>query len=228
MGAAGSAGAQVETDTPDTAEQHGASPPLPEYVPYETASEKKRVWEFTIAPYLMFPFMTGSLTLRNQPVEVNVNTGQILRALNWGIFLYFEARHPKFSLITDVFYASLGHGALLPASGRSADLSLQQLITDVLFLGRITSWFELGFGGRVNFIQSDLTAPEGMVLPAVNIDVRQTWFDPLVAMRFSVPFKDPHWRLGISFDFGGFALGSTYAWKVQPYGGYRLAGSGYR
>src|SRR5210317_1314207 len=62
-----------EVDLDDVAiKQLAAAPPAP----------RPKVWEFTVAPYLMFPFMTGSLTQANQTVDVNLNTGSIIKALN--------------------------------------------------------------------------------------------------------------------------------------------------
>jgi len=209
---------------PPTSEQAGTPDFSVSYVETESPPEKEKTWHFTVAPYVIFPFMNGSLTLANQTVDVNLKTGDILKRLNWALMLYFEATHPKFAIATDLLYMNLGQGGQLPVSGRSADLKMQQLAAEFVFLGRIVEWFELGAGGRVNFVQAGLTAPAGMVLPAVNLDFRRTWFDPLIAMRFSVPFKNDHWRLGLRADVGGFTLGSTYAWQVYPYGGYNFDG----
>ena len=202
------------------------------YVDREVPPEKQKKWHFTIAPYLILPFMNGSLTLPNPlpgqtdgvTVDVNLKTRDILKRLNWALMLYFEAKHPKFSIATDLLYMNLGQGGVLPASGQNAELRMQQLAAEVVFLGRIVEWFELGTGARVNFIQTDLTAPAGMVLPAVDIDFRDNWVDPLIVVRFSVPFKDDHWRLGLRADFGGFTIGSLYAWQVYPFGGYNFDG----
>lgn len=204
-----------EVDLDDVAiKRLAAAPPAP----------RPKVWEFTVAPYLLLPFMTGSLTQANQTVDVNLNTGSIIKALNWALMLYFEAKHPKWAITTDLLYMNLGHGGELPVSGRSADLTVQQLLAEVDFLGRIATWFELGFGGRVNFVQSGLTAPAGMVLPPIDLDQRHTWFDPLVVLRFSVPFKNDSWRLSLRADTGGFGLGSTYAWQAYTLAGYNFEG----
>jgi len=226
MSVAGAVNAQSEAAgvDPPTSEQAGTPDFSVSYVETESPPEKEKTWHFTVAPYVIFPFMNGSLTLANQTVDVNLKTGDILKRLNWALMLYFEATHPKFAIVTDLLYMNLGQGGQLPVSGRSADLKMQQLAAEVVFLGRVVEWFELGAGGRVNFVQAGLTAPAGMVLPAVNLDFRRTWFDPLIAMRFSVPFKNDHWRLGLRADVGGFTLGSTYAWQVYPYGGYNFDG----
>ena len=190
----------------------------------EKTADKPKIWHFTLAPYVIFPFMNGSVTLANRTADVNLNTGDILKRLDWFLTLYFEARHPKFTIATDLLYMNLGGGGQLPVGERSADFKMQQLAAEFVFMGRVAEWFELGAGGRVNFVQSSLTAPASMALPAIDLDLRETWFDLLVALRFLVPFENDHWRLAVRADFGGFALGSTYAWQVYPYGGYNFDG----
>jgi hypothetical protein len=216
---------------PPGSEQSGTPDFSVSYVETESPPEEKKTWKdkkwnFTIAPYLMFPFMNGSLTVADQTVDVNLNTGDILKRLRWFLMLYFEAKHPKFSIATDLLYMNLGQGGQLPVSGRSADFKMQQLAAELVVFGQLVEWFELGGGGRVNFVQSGLTAPAGMAPPAqaIDLDFRRTWFDPLIAVRFLVPFKNDHWRLALRADVGGFTLGSTYAWQVYPYGGYNFDG----
>jgi len=225
---AGAVHAQTEAAgvDPPANEQAGAADASVSYVETESPpeKEKEKIWHFTLAPYVILPFMNGSMTLANQTVDADLNTGDILKRLDWFLTLYFEARHPKFTIATDILYMNLGQGGQLPVSGRSADFKMQQLATEFVVLGRIVKWFELGGGGRVNFVQSGLTAPAGMALPAIDLDFRETWFDLLIAVRFSVPFKNDHWRLALRADVGGFTLGSTYAWQVYPYGGYNFDG----
>ena len=222
----GAAHAQSERDSvgPSTWEAAETSEASVSYVPSDSPHKEPRTWQFTLAPYVIFPFMNGSVTLANQTADVDFNTGDILKRLDWFLTLYFEARHPKFTVATDLLYMNLGDGGQLPVRDRDADFKMQQLAAEFVFLGRIVNWFELGFGGRVNFVQAGLTAPAEMALPAIDLDLRETWFDLLVALRFSVPFENDHWRLAVRADFGGFALGSTYAWQVYPYGGYNFDG----
>jgi len=223
---AGAVHAQTENAgvDPPASEQAGAADVSVSYVERESPPEKEKTWHFTLAPYVIFPFMNGSMTLANQTVDADLKTGDILKRLEWFLTLYFEARHPKFTIATDLLYMNLGQAGQLPVSGRSADFKMQQLAAEFVVLGRIVKWFELGGGGRVNFVQSGLTAPAGMALPAIDLDFRKTWFDLLIAVRFSAPFKNDHWRLALRADVGGFTLGSNYAWQVYPYGGYNFDG----
>jgi hypothetical protein len=227
----GMLGAQAASADPAEVEEAAAAVAEEGAATEAAAAKKEKKWSFTIAPYVMLPFMTGSLTLANQQVDVNRNTNgadaavlNTLDARNWGLMLYFEARHPKFSVIADLLYVNLGRGGVLPLSGRSAGLAMQQLRAEAMFLGRITNWLELGGGGRVNFVQADLKALAGMLLQPIDLDARTTWFDPLVVLRFSVPFKNDDWRLGLRGDVGGFTVGSTYAWQLYAYGGYNFDG----
>ena len=229
LSAGGIAHAQTGASGLHAMEQPATSEVSLSYVERERPSKQKKTWKdkkwnFTIAPYVMFPFMNGSVTLATQTVDVNLNTGDILKRLEWFLMLYFEAKHPKFSIVTDLLYMNLGKGGQLPVSGRSADFKMQQLAAELVFLGQIVRWFELGTGARINFVQSGITAPSGMVLPPIDLDFRDNWVDPLIVVRFSAPFTDDHWRLGLRADVGGFTIGSQYAWQVYPYGGYNFDG----
>ena len=235
------AAARAQTETPDAdsaAEPQAATdevsltyekPNIPAQKP-KTWMDRK--WNFTLAPYVIFPFMNGSMTFPNPlpnqsqgpTASFDLNPIDIFKMLRGFVTLYFEAANPKFSVATDILYMNLGKGTQLPISGRSADVRMQQLATELILLGRVAKWFEFGGGGRINFVQASLSAPAGIVLPAIDADFRKTWFDPLFAFRFSVPFKNDHWHLGLRADVGGFTLGSQYAWQVYPYGGYNFDG----
>ena len=127
-------GAAVAQDEPTTVETPGSeqaeTPDVSvSYVDEAgSAAKKEKIWNFTLAPYLMFPFMNGSITLGNVTGDVNLNTGDVLKQLNWFLMLYFEARHPKFTLATDLLYMNLGQGGTVPVGpGRTADWKMQQL-----------------------------------------------------------------------------------------------------
>jgi hypothetical protein len=225
----GMLGAQAVTADP--AEVGEAAAAEEEAAPEAAAAKEQKKWSFTIAPYFMLPFMTGSLTLASQQIEVNASTNgsnasvlNTLDARNWGLMLYFEARHPKFSVLADLLYMNLGRGGVLSRSGRSAALTTEQLMAEAVFLGRISNWFELGGGGRVNFVQADIEAPADTLLQPIDLDARTTWFDPIIVLRFSVPFKNDDWRLGLRGDVGGFTVSSTYAWQLYLDGGYTFDG----
>ena len=112
LSVAGAVHAQTEAAGVDApaSEQAGTSDFSVSRVEADSPPENEKIWHFTIAPYVIFPFMNGSLTLANQTVDVDLKTGDILKGLNWALMLYFEATHPKFAIATDLLYMNLGQG----------------------------------------------------------------------------------------------------------------------
>ncbi len=129
-------------------------------------------WEFIVAPYLLFPHMDGSLTVRGKPVDVDVGPGDIFERLDFGVMLYLEAANRDRALTLDLLYMNLGETGQLPVSERVAEADMKQLGVEVTGMRRIASWAELGVGARLNVIEGGLFVEEGQVLPG--IDVSQT------------------------------------------------------
>ena len=90
---------------------------------------------------------------------------------------------------------------------------------------RLNSWAEVGIGGRVNSIGSTLTIAPGdeHILPGSEFSMDETWVDPLITARIMTQFNESKWRLGLMADFGGFGIGSKYAYQINAFAGYQLA-----
>lgn len=179
------------------------------------------LWEFTVAPYLLFPHMDGDVTIRGIPVEVDVGPGDIFERLDFGVMLYFEAANPDWAFTLDLLYMNLGETGQLPVSERVAEADMKQLALEVRGMRRLASWAEVGVGGRLNVLEGGLFVEEGEVLPGIDVSQTKTWFDPLIAARFIAPLT--RWQLGVSGDIGGFGIGSDLAWQVYPFVGYRFS-----
>ena len=50
----------------------------------------------------------------------------------------------------------------------------------------------------------------------------EAWFDPIIVARLMTRFNESNWRLGLIADFGGFGLGSKYAYQVNLFAGYQI------
>jgi len=197
-------------------------------------AEDSSKWEFTVAPYLLFPHMDGSVTLRGFPVEVDVGPSEIFEKLDFGAMLYLEMANRDWSISLDGLYMNLGESGQTPVTGRDAEVDMKQLGITATGLRRVATWAEIGIGGRLNSLEGGLyVAPGDVALPEIDVSQTKTWFDPLIAARFTVPFENSKWRLGIRGDIGGFGIGSDIAWQVYPLVGYRFShlfelGAGYR
>jgi hypothetical protein len=80
-------------------------------------------------------------------------------------------------------------------------------------------------GGRYYYlrtrIEADLTGPRGTTVP-FELDGSRDWVDPIVGGRFSWRPAEG-WLVGLRSDFGGFTIGSDFAWNVEATVEYQLA-----
>ena len=187
----------------------------------EAMKEKK--WNFVVAPYLLFPNMSGELNIKGIPIDASANTKDVYSNLDLGGMLYFEAATSKWAFILDGYYVDLGAEGVTPLLSRRATMDMSQLVVSVAGMYRLTSWAEIGIAGRLNSIGSKVTiAPGEYVLPGSEFSMDEAWFDPLIVARVMTRFNESNWRLGLIADFGGFGLGSKYAYQVNLFAGYQF------
>ncbi len=186
-------------------------------------TEDNSNWEFVVAPYLLFPHMDGSVTIGRIPIDVDVSPSEVFESLDFGFMLYLEAHNRDWAITLDGLYMNLGQTGQLREDGRTGEIDMKQLGVAATGLRRVAPWAELGIGGRLNVMEAGLAVEEGTVLPAIDESDSKTWFDPLIAARFSVPFENSKWQLRIRGDIGGFGIGSDIAWQVYPLVGYRFS-----
>ena len=181
-------------------------------------------WDFTIAPYLMFPNMNGNVALGAINVDVSAGSSDIFSNLDFGAMLYFEASNPKWTIIFDLLYMDLSSGGVTPFLSREVGVQMDQLAIASYGMYRLNSWMEVGIGGRYNSIGTTLDIASGeVILPGNKFSMDQTWFDPLIVARAIKQFDDSKWRIGMLVDIGGFGIGSDFAWQVNPTVGYRFS-----
>jgi len=187
----------------------------------EETSEK--TWNFTVGPYVLFPTMKGEVGMMGIPVDASASTGDIFSNLSFGTMLYFEAYHPKWTLILDGLYAKLGGEGVTPLLSREASLEMNQMSISLSGMYRLTPWVEVGIGGSVVSVGSGFTiAPGDYFLPGTDFSMTETWFDPLIVTRFMTRFNGSKWRLGLLANVGGFGIGSDFSWLINPFGGYQF------
>jgi hypothetical protein len=199
----------------------------------QTPTEDANRWAFTVAPYLIFPHMDGQAAVRGILVDVDVGPSEVFEQLDFGAMVYMEMANRDWSISLDGLYMNLGETGLTPITERDAEVDMKQLALQVTGMRRVASWAEVGVGGRLNSLEGGLfVAPGDVILPGVDVSQTKTWFDPLIAARFTAPIES-RWHLGIRGDVGGFGVGSDFAWQVFPFVGYRFSrlfelGLGYR
>ena len=180
-------------------------------------------WGFVVAPYLLFPNMNGQTSVRGNPVDVDLDPGDIFDKLDFGAMLYLEMANRDWAITLDGLYMNLGASGMTPLTGRAAEVDMKQLGITATGMWRVESFAEIGIGGRFNSIEGGLiVAPGDIVLPGLDVSDTQSWFDPLIVLRFTAPLESS-WKLGIRGDVGGFGMGSDITWQVFPFVGYRFS-----
>lgn len=173
----------------------------------------------------MFPYMNGETGFGSSfTVPVDANPGDIFNNLQMAAMLYFEAGTDKWAITGDWVYMNLKQDLTPGTLINSGKVNVKQSIFEVAGLYRILPFWEMGLGGRVNYLQTSLDAKRN-VFPEGTEDISglhdDVWFDPIIITRLSTDINDK-WLFQFRGDVGGFGLGSDLTWQLQAYAGYRF------
>jgi len=171
-------------------------------------------WRFTLAPYFLFPHMDGTVAVGPIVSDVDSDPSDVFDNLQFGAMLAAEARNDQWAIGFDGLYMDLSKdGEDLPAkySGQQAGLELTGF-------RRLTPFFEVLAGGRLNVLATKVESPASVTL----VDKDQVWFDPFIGARFTLP-NTGKWTIMLRGDVGGFGVGSEFAWQVRPTVAYSVS-----
>jgi hypothetical protein len=180
-------------------------------------------WGLTVAPYFVFPNMSGQTGIGDVTVDVDANPGDIFDKLQFGFMIFMEMSNQDWAVGVDALYMDLGQDGQTPILGRESKADMKQLAIQWNILRRVATWAEVGIGVRLNSLDAGLFVAAGdVILPEINIGQKETWLDPLIAARFTIPMESK-WHIGFQGDIGGFGIGSDFAWQAFPFVGYRFS-----
>ena len=169
--------------------------------------------------------MKGDIGIGNSiTAPVDATPGDIFSKLKFGGMLYLEAHTAKWAITSDIVYMNLNQDVTPGTLLHSGSASAKQLVWEPAGFYRLTSFLEVGVGGRLNNIQADIDVRRN-VFPAGTeefmADGSQTWFDPIIITRLTADIKEK-WLFQFRGDLGGFGVGSDFTWQLQGYAGYRF------
>lgn len=183
-------------------------------------------WKFEVAPYIMFPELSGVTTIRNLPeVEVSANANDIFSNLQLGFMLFFEARKGRFALNSDFLYSDLQQDATPATIINSGTSSAREVVEEVTGLYNVWRFLEFGVGARVDYIYSGIDVVKneaGGGTTPIAASISRTWVDPIIVMRATANIRDK-WIFQFRGDIGGFGAGSDLTWQLQGFAGYNIA-----
>jgi hypothetical protein len=190
--------------------------------------QTKNGWNFKVEPYLMAPYMVGSVGIANLPnVELDATAGDIFSNLKGAFMLYTEANNGQWAITADFVYMKLQQDVKPGNLITGGDVTFTESIFAMEGFYRLLPWLEAGLAGRVVTLGGDMTVTRNEVgqnggTITSQADVTKTWFDPVIAIRAQVPNSDI-WIGEFKADYGGFGVGSQSTYQLQLYGGYRFS-----
>lgn len=190
------------------------------------SSEPDKRWKFLTDVYLLFPNMNGETGIGDLvSVPIDADPGDIFSKLKIGGMLYFEARTKKWAITSDLVFMNLENEVTPGTILNSGTVTANQGIWEATGLYRLTSFLEIGAGGRLNHLKTGMDVRRN-VIPAgteeVNRSNTATWYDPILITRLTADIHDK-WLFQFRGDIGGFGLGSDFTWQLQAYAGYRFS-----
>jgi hypothetical protein len=166
-------------------------------------------WKFTVAPYLLIPWMDGNVAIRGRDHEVNVTPSDIFSNLQFGAMGYFEARKARWGVGVDAVYMALGTSIDRPA----ANVDFTQGAYTFIGLRELNKKVDLVFGARWNRLDGKLQF-NGPILLGTFEQTKQ-WVEPIVGLKLTQRLGG-RWSFGMEGDIGGFGAGSDFAWQLWP------------
>jgi hypothetical protein len=192
----------------------------------DSTAEKKK-WNFLVEAYMMFPNMKGTTGVGTLPdANMDVDADDIFSHFKMGTMLYFEAANDGWAFGSDILYMKLGEDATPGTIINSGDVTVKQFAWELVGLRKLLPWLEGGIGLRLNNldVEADLVTNNiiGGGTTARNKSLAQTWVDPIIIARIKSA-SGKKFIYQFRGDFGGFGIGSDFAWQIQAYAGYRFS-----
>ena len=227
----------------EPAEQSGAASTTgPAAVETPSAAESDfcaKKWKFATIGYVWFAGANGKTDVIGPvaPVDLDLSFGDVLKAFKFAFMGAAEARRDRLVILGDLTFIHLdtkrGIGIRDPdfleaeLDSRTAEITL---LGGYRVIDKEPVKLDLLAGGRMNFFKTTLQL-EGPNRSAEG-SKKETWLDPLIAMRAGVPL-DQKWSLAFYGDIGGVAFGSDLTWQGVATVDYQISrkmtlGAGWR
>jgi hypothetical protein len=206
----------------------------------QTSSSEE--WEFSVAPYIFFSGLKGTIGVQRQTAIVDARFPDIFRNLDFAMMGTFEARKGNWLILTDAMYMSLSGKRVTPSPFFSdIDVEVKETIIDPEIGYRVVKrergTIDLLAGVRIWHVKPHLTF-QPRILPLVDVEESKNWADPVVGVRGTANLSPRVFVTG-KFDVGGFGVGSDFTgqafggagFQVKPrialIGGYRYLRTDY-
>ena len=157
--------------------------------------------------YLLAAGISGTVGIGQLSTEIAVPASAVFSHLKGGILLDYRGESPKWAVSADVLYVNLGADGTGSDGRADANLSVQELIVDLVGSYRISSSFEVLAGGRYTSLKNTATLTTPLGSREAKADA--SWFDPVIGAQLLVRLSKA-FQLQLRGDIGGFGVGCTF------------------
>ena len=206
-------------------------------------------WQFRITPYLWAAQIESKATVGGYGATVNVYFPELMRHLEGGGMVNFEAQKGKLGFFFDPMGLKVhGDGDLTRIRDTSLPVPPTRNVTLTLTVGmvefggfyQVAKWpldwkqgsgraitLDVLAGGRYWYFQSNLDTSS-----PINVTTYTNFVDPIMGARTKIDLTDKL-MLNLEGDIGGFDVGSKFTWNAEGSFGYQFtprisAFAGYR
>jgi hypothetical protein len=220
------------------------------WVHAQNASDGDSKWEFSVVPYFWMAGMSGDMTVKGVPTDVDMSFSDIWSDLNFGGQLHVEAQKDRWGVFLDTTYLDLssdgdatrvrsGPGGRLELTTEiDVDVDITEWLVEFggtynagrwpLGTGESTVGLDILAGGRYWYAKTEIEVGVGQTLGdfgrylTSDISTSKDWIDPFVGARllFNLP-KD--FMVVLRGDVGGFGVGSDISLNLAGYVGYNIS-----
>ncbi len=183
-------------------------------------------WSGQVTVYGWLPSVSGAQEAPDGEPIVNLNTSDVLSALNFAFMGAGEVRKDKVGLLFDLIYADLG----LDGNGRFPNRpnAIKTNVDTKLMLATGAVSYRVYDNNRsfvdayagVRAFNVDLSFSASNDRFDFNKDANLNWVDGIVGVRGAYPLSE-RWSVSGFADVGGFNAASDLSWEV--YGGANYA-----
>lgn len=175
------------------------------------AEEGEKHWWFDNSIYGTAVGMSGNMTIKGVPVDVDVPFGTVLDHLEFGAFARARVGYDRWSFGTDLIYAGL-EGSKGPVT---VDVD-QWLVTPTVEY-QVCRNFDAYAGARYNNLRAEVRTA-GQTPSSGTVD----WWEPVLGGRVKLPIFGKL-SFQVMGDIGGLGVGgSGLSWQVEPILNYQF------
>lgn len=184
-------------------------------LPAAVRAADKSDWIFDVSLYGVAAGMSGNVTAKGVPADIDVGFDQILENLKMGGMGTVRVGYDRWSLSADVIYMDLA------GSKGTTSVEAQQWLVQPMLGYQLCPGFAMTAGTRYNNLDVTVqtTTPLGSFRATSGTIA---WWDPILGAQVGLPLGKK-FSFNFSGDIGGFGVGSDLTWQAYPYFDWQFA-----